>query len=171
MREVMQELAGWWQSGATVGVSTVVQIHGSSPREPGASLVVGPQGEVVGSVSGGCVEAAVYELSKEAATTGVPALVRYGVSGGDPYAPGLTCGGAMDVFASQVSTKTFPGLDAVMRDVHAGRPVAVATIVEHPDMAVVGRRLVVRSSSRICPRPTSRPPALGPRTREGSLIL
>ncbi|HEU4909014.1 MAG TPA: XdhC/CoxI family protein [Propionibacteriaceae bacterium] len=153
MREVMQDLAGWWQAGATVGMSTVVQIHGSSPREPGASLVVGPLGEVVGSVSGGCVEAAVYELSKEAAATGIPALVRYGVSGGDPYAPGLICGGALDVFASQVSTKTFPGLDTVMRDVHAGRPVAVATIVEHPDAAVVGRRLVVRRRQPDMPSP------------------
>jgi len=125
-------------------MATVVQIIGSSPREPGASMVVGPNGEVVGSVSGGCVEAAVYELSREAAATGTPAVARYGISANDPYAPGLTCGGTLEVFASQVSAKTFPGLDAVVRDIHAGRPVAVATVVDHPDAAVVGRRLVVR---------------------------
>jgi xanthine dehydrogenase accessory factor len=140
----MRELACWWQAGATVGMGTVVGIAGSSPREPGASMVVGPSGEVVGSVSGGCVEAAVYELSKEAATSGTPTLARYGVSAGDPYAPGLTCGGTLEVFASQVSAKTFPGLDDVARDVHAGQPVAVATVIEHPDAAAVGRRLVVR---------------------------
>jgi xanthine dehydrogenase accessory factor len=144
VREVMRELASWWEAGATVGMGTVVAILGSSPREPGASMVVGPNGEVVGSVSGGCVEAAVYELSRKAATTGSPALVRYGISGGDPYAPGLTCGGKLDVFASPVSSTTFPGLDGLAQDVDAGRPVAVATIVEHPDTAVVGRRLVVR---------------------------
>ena len=144
MREVIRELAGWWEAGATVGMGTVVAIRGSSPREPGASMVVGPTGEVVGSVSGGCVEAAVYELSREAAATGKPALVRYGSSGGDPHAPGLTCGGRLDVFASPVSADTFPGLDGVARDVYAGRPVAVATIVEHPDAATVGHRLVVR---------------------------
>jgi xanthine dehydrogenase accessory factor len=143
MREVMRDLARWWEAGATVGLGTVVEVLGSSPREPGASMVVGPNGEVVGSVSGGCVEAAVYELSRDAAATGTPALVRYGTSGGDPFAPALTCGGSLDVFVSQVSTKTFPGLDAVVRDVDAGRPVAVATIVDHPDAAVVGRRLVV----------------------------
>ena len=55
-------------------------------------MVVGPNGEVVGSVSGGCVEAAVYELTREAAATGTPALERYGISGGDPYAPALICG-------------------------------------------------------------------------------
>ena len=107
-------------------------------------MVVGPKGEVVGSVSGGCVEAAVYELSREAAATGTPALVRYGISRDDPYAPALTCGETLDVFASPVSAKTFPGLDSVARDVEAGRPVAVATIVEHSDASVVGRRLVVR---------------------------
>jgi xanthine dehydrogenase accessory factor len=107
-------------------------------------MVVGPNGEAVGSVSGGCVETAVYELSREAAATGKPALVRYGISDGDPYAPALTCGGTVDVFASAVSARTFPGLDAVVRDVDAGRPVAVATIVEHPETTVVGQRLVVR---------------------------
>jgi len=144
VRDVMPQLARWWEAGATVGLGTVVEIIGSSPREPGASMVVGPHGEVVGSVSGGCVEAAVYELSREAAATGTPALVRYGISGDDPYAPGLTCGGSLEVFASQVSAETFPGLDTVVRDVRAGRPVAVATMVEHPDASVVGRRLVVR---------------------------
>jgi xanthine dehydrogenase accessory factor len=144
VREVMRELACWWQAGATVGMGTVVGIAGSSPREPGASMVVGPNGEVVGSVSGGCVEAAVYELSKEAAASGMPALARYGISAGDPYAPGLTCGGTLEVFASQVSAKTFPGLDAVARDVHADQAVAVATIIEHPNNALVGRRLIIR---------------------------
>jgi xanthine dehydrogenase accessory factor len=154
MREVMRELAGWWAAGATVGIGTVVAIRGSSPREPGASMVVGPNGEVVGSVSGGCVEAAVYELTREAAATGTPALERYGISGVDPYGPALTCGGSLDVFASQVSAETFPGLDAVARDVYAGRPVAVATIVEHSDTAVVGRRLVVRPQRPGIPVPS-----------------
>ena len=140
----MRDLACWWQAGATVGMGTVVAILGSSPREPGASMVVGPNGEVVGSVSGGCVEAAVYELSREAAATGRPVLVRYGIAGADPYVPALTCGGSLDVFASPVSAETFPGLDAVARDVDTGRPVAVATVVEHPDADVVGRRLVIR---------------------------
>jgi XdhC and CoxI family len=54
MREVMPELTRWWEAGATVGMGTVVAIRGASPHEPGASMVVGPSGEVVGSVSGGC---------------------------------------------------------------------------------------------------------------------
>jgi xanthine dehydrogenase accessory factor len=170
VREVMRELAGWWEAGATVGMGTVVEIHGSSPREPGASMVVGPNGEVVGSVSGGCVEAAVYELSREAAATGTPALVRYGTSAGDPYAPGLTCGGSLEVFASQVSAETFPGLDAVMGEVHAGRSVAVATIVEHPDATAVGRRLVVRPEQPGMPVPPELAPADSSASQAGSIV-
>jgi xanthine dehydrogenase accessory factor len=144
VREVMRELACWWEAGAPVGMGTVVAIQGSSPREPGASMVVGPDGEVIGSVSGGCVEAAVYELSKAAAVSGTPSLVRYGISNGDPYAPALTCGGSLEIFVSRVNAETFPRLDEVAREVDAGRPVAVATILEHPNAALVGRRIIVR---------------------------
>jgi xanthine dehydrogenase accessory factor len=165
----MRELASWWEAGATVGMGTVVAILGSSPREPGASMVVGPNGEVVGSVSGGCVEAAVYELSRKAAATGTPALVRYGITGGDPYAPGLTCGGKLDVFASPVSAATFPGLDGVAQDVDAGRPVAVATIVEHPDTAVIGRRLVVRPHQPMMVQP-ERSPAGSSASQPGRIV-
>jgi xanthine dehydrogenase accessory factor len=169
LREVIRELASWWEAGATVGMGTVVAILGSSPREPGASMVVGPNGEVVGSVSGGCVEAAVYELSRRAAATGSPALVRYGISGGDPYAPGLTCGGKLDVFASPVSAATFPGLDGVAQDVDAGRPVAIATIVEHPDTAVIGRRLVVRPHQPMMVQP-ERSPAGSSASQPGRIV-
>lgn len=166
----MPELACWWESGATVGMGTVINFRGSSPREPGASMVVGPKGEVAGSVSGGCVEAAVYELSREAAASGTPALVRYGIAKGDPYAPGLTCGGSLEIFASQVNTETFPGLDTVARDVHAGRPVAVATIVEHPDAAAVGRRLAVRPQPAEMAVPTQLAPAGSGLSQSGRIV-
>jgi xanthine dehydrogenase accessory factor len=60
VREVMNELMQWWSAGETVGVGTVVGTWRSAPRQPGASMLVGPGGEAVGSVSGGCVEGAVY---------------------------------------------------------------------------------------------------------------
>jgi xanthine dehydrogenase accessory factor len=170
VREVIRELACWWEAGATVGMGTVVAIRGSSQREPGASMVVGPNGEVVGSVSGGCVESAVYELSREAAANGTHTLVQYGISGGDPYGPGLTCGGSLEIFASQVNTETFPGLDAVARDVQADRPVAVATIVEHPDVAVVGRRLAVRPQPADMPVPPELASAGSSASRTGRIV-
>ncbi len=144
MREVMDELIQWWRAGATTGVSTVVATWRSAPRPAGASMLVGPGGEAVGSVSGGCVEGAVYELASSVVADGVPVLQRYGVSDDDAYSVGLTCGGILDVFVEPVSRESFPELGEVADDVEAGRPVAVATVIEHPDPAWLGRRLVVR---------------------------
>ncbi|WP_411286105.1 XdhC family protein [Lapillicoccus sp.] len=144
MREVLSELLHWWGQGETVGVGTVVATWRSAPRQPGASMLVGPGGEAVGSVSGGCVEGAVYELSQSVVESGAPVLQRYGVSDEDAYAVGLTCGGILDVYVEKVSQATFPELGDVAADIAAGRPVSVATIVEHPDPARVGLRLIVR---------------------------
>jgi xanthine dehydrogenase accessory factor len=144
VREVMDDLLGWWESGQTVGVGTVVATFQSAPRPPGASMLVGPGGEAVGSVSGGCVEGAVYELGQSVVASGEPVLQRYGVSDDDAFAVGLTCGGILDVYVEKVDQETFPELGEVAADVRAGRPVALATVIEHPDPAWVGRRIVVR---------------------------
>jgi xanthine dehydrogenase accessory factor len=144
MRDVLDELMTWWRAGETVGVGTVVATFRSAPRPSGASMLVGPGGEAVGSVSGGCVEGAVYELSQEVVADGTPVLQRFGVSDDDAFAVGLTCGGILDIFVEPVSQGTFPELGAVADDIAAGRPVAVATVIEHPDPAWLGRRLVVR---------------------------
>jgi xanthine dehydrogenase accessory factor len=146
VREVLPELMAWWEAGDTVAVGTVVATFRSAPRPPGASMLVGPDGTAVGSVSGGCVEGAVYELGESVAASGEPVLQRYGVSDDDAFAVGLTCGGILDVFVERVSRESFPELGDVAADVEAGRPVAVATVVEHPDPTRVGRRMVVRES-------------------------
>ena len=144
MRDVLNELMAWWHAGDAVGVGTVVATFRSAPRPAGASMLVGPGGEAVGSVSGGCVEGAVYELGQEVMASGAPVLQRYGVSDDDAFAVGLTCGGILDVFVETVSQETFPELGSVAADVEAGRPVAVATVIDHQYPAFVGRRLVVR---------------------------
>ena len=144
MREVLPELLQWWQEGKTVGVGTVVATFRSAPRPPGASMLVGPSGEAVGSVSGGCVEGAVYDLAQSVVAEGTPVLQRYGVSDDDAFAVGLTCGGILDVFVEKVDQETVPELGAIAADIEAKRPVAVATIIEHPDPARVGKRVVVR---------------------------
>ncbi|MGL5927308.1 MAG: XdhC family protein, partial [Dermatophilaceae bacterium] len=144
MRDVLAELLGWWRDGHTTAVGTVVATFRSAPRPPGAAMLVGPGGEAVGSVSGGCVEGAVYELGGEVVSSGRPVLQRYGVSDDDAFAVGLTCGGILDVFVEPISPATFPELGSVADDVAAGRPVAVATVIGHPDAERVGRRLVIR---------------------------
>ncbi|MGH3386374.1 MAG: XdhC family protein [Nocardioidaceae bacterium] len=144
MRDVMTELAGWWRAGQTVAVGTVVATFESAPRPPGAAMLVGPGGEAVGSVSGGCVEGAVYELGQQVTESGIPVLQRYGVSDDDAFAVGLTCGGILDVFVERVDPVSFPEFGGVLDDVAEERPVAVATVIEHPDETWLGRRLVVR---------------------------
>lgn len=144
MREVLPQLLAWWEAGETVGMGTVVATFQSAPRPPGASMLVGPDGSAVGSVSGGCVEGAVYDLAQEVAVSGTPVLQRYGVSDDDAFAVGLTCGGILDVYVEKVDRQTFPELAEIAADLDAGRPVAVATVVEHLDPSYVGRRMVIR---------------------------
>jgi xanthine dehydrogenase accessory factor len=115
-------------------------------------MLVGPDGEAVGSVSGGCVEGAVYQLGEEVLETGVPVLQRYGVSDESAFAAGLTCGGILDIFVERVDQTSYPELGEVVGDVAAGQPVAVATVVAHPDADRVGRRLVVRPLDAEQPR-------------------
>ena len=144
MRDVLSDLLAWWRSGETVGMGTVVGTWRSAPRQPGAAMLVGPDDSAVGSVSGGCVESAVYALAQEVINDGHPVLQRYGVSDNDAFAVGLTCGGILDVFVEKVSQHTFPELADIATDIEAGRPVAVATVVEHPDPARLGMRMIIR---------------------------
>jgi xanthine dehydrogenase accessory factor len=143
MREVLDELMEWYDTGATIGMGTVVATFQSAPRPAGASMLVGPDGEAVGSVSGGCVEGAVYELAGEVVASGAAQLQRYGISDDDAFAVGLTCGGILDVYVEKVDRTSFPELADIADDVRAGRPVAVATVVEHPDPSWIGRRMVI----------------------------
>ncbi|WP_211697591.1 XdhC family protein [Mycobacterium spongiae] len=144
MREVLAQLMSIWSAGETAGLGTVVRTFSSAPRAPGAAMVVAPDGSVSGSVSGGCVEGAVYELATDVASSGTPMLQRYGVSEDTAFAVGLTCGGVIDIFVEAVSRETFPELGEVVDDIGAHRPVAIATVIAHPEPGWVGRRLIVR---------------------------
>jgi xanthine dehydrogenase accessory factor len=143
VRDVLDDVMSIWQAGGTAGVATVVRTIRSAPRPSGAAMVVAPDGAVAGSVSGGCVEAAVYELATEVVRTGRPVLHRYGISSDDAFAVGLTCGGEIDIFVEPVSKDTFPQLKSVADDIAAHHPTAVATVIEHPDPEWLGRRLVI----------------------------
>lgn len=144
MQDVLDDLAQRWQDGRPVGLATLVATWHSAPRQPGAAMLVDDEGLAVGSVSGGCVEGAVYELGREVIADGRPVLTRYGVSDGDALEVGLTCGGTLELFVQRVDRQSFPELGEVTEDMRAGRPVAIATVVDHPDDTLVGRRLVVR---------------------------
>lgn len=142
MRDVLDQLEDWWRKGETAALATVVDTFRSAPRRPGASMLVGPAGEAVGSVSGGCVEGAVYELGEQVLREGRPVLQRYGVSDDDAFAVGLTCGGILDIFVEKVDPETYAQLGQVAGAVRDESPVAVATVVAGPSERL-GKRLVV----------------------------
>src|SRR5699024_2297580 len=144
MHDVLDELYRRVTAGETVGVGTVVATFSSAPRAPGAAMLVAPDGSVTGSVSGGCVEGAVYELAGQVVEDGTPVLQRFGVSDDDACAVGLTCGGIIDVYVEYVNAETMPELGDVVRSVHEGRPVAIATVVQHDeDPALLGKRMLI----------------------------
>ncbi|MGH3490611.1 MAG: XdhC family protein [Actinopolymorphaceae bacterium] len=128
MREVLDDLVGWWEAGATVGMGTVVATWRSAPRPVGAVMLVGPDGTAVGSVSGGCVEGAVYEAAQRVVDTGRPGLERYGVSDDAAFAIGLTCGGILDVFIERIDRESFPELGDLASSIRADEPVATVTV-------------------------------------------
>jgi xanthine dehydrogenase accessory factor len=142
MRDVVGQLEGWWNKGETAALATVVGTYSSAPRQPGASMLVGPGGEAVGSVSGGCVEGAVYELGQQVLADGRPVLQRYGVSDDDAFAVGLTCGGIIDIFVEKIDQDSYGHLGAVAEAIRSELPVAVATVVSGPAERL-GKRLVV----------------------------
>jgi xanthine dehydrogenase accessory factor len=144
VRDILDPISKWWDAGETFGLATVVRTFSSAPREPGAAMAVSADGEVVGSVSGGCVEGAVYELAGEVRASGQAVLQTYGISDDDAFAVGLTCGGIIDMFVEPVSQKTFPELGEVAAAVRADEPVAVATVIDGP--GVVGARRVIWAS-------------------------
>ncbi|MFD8080112.1 XdhC family protein [Kitasatospora sp. NPDC059722] len=142
MQDIADQLQAWHASGRSFAVATVVGVSGSAPRDPGAALAVDADGEAIGSVSGGCVEGAVYELCQSAIASGEPVLERFGYSDEDAFAVGLTCGGILDVFVQPVVPGTDPGLDAGIAHIAAGTPVALARIIAGPG-GLVGATLAV----------------------------
>jgi len=144
MRDNLSAIMASWHTGESAGLATVVNTFDSAPLPVGSTMLVTADGQAIGSVSGGCVEGAVYELATQVALDGHPLLVRYGVSDDDAFAVGLSCGGTIDIFVEPVSPTAYPNMDSVQADIRAGRPVGVATVIEHPDPARVGRHLVVR---------------------------
>jgi xanthine dehydrogenase accessory factor len=98
MRDLLDDLERWRSAGERVAIARVVDLDGSGPRGPGAAMAVNAQGEVVGSVSGGCVEGAVVTEALEVLRTGERKVVSFGYSDDEAFAVGLTCGGTIHLF-------------------------------------------------------------------------
>ncbi|MFE6776225.1 XdhC family protein [Streptomyces sp. NPDC057702] len=136
MLDIADELARWYARGRDFAVATVVSVSGSAPREPGAALAVAADGEAIGSVSGGCVEGAVYELCQRALDSGRGAVERFGYSEQDAFAVGLSCGGAIDVLVTPVRAGALDSAPPAA----AGQPPAARAVPGAPkDPAPAGR--------------------------------
>ena len=99
MKEVLDDIDRWRLRGKRIAVARVVEIEGSGPRDPGATMAVNEDGEVAGSVSGGCVEGAVVEEALAILNgDGTPKLCTFGYSDDEAFAVGLTCGGTIHLF-------------------------------------------------------------------------
>lgn len=130
MRDVLESLQRWYTNGVPVGLATVIGVRRSAPRQPGAAMAVTPKGEVAGSVSGGCVEGAVFSEAQEVLASGAPRRLTYGVSDDEAFAVGLTCGGEIDLFVERLDRTRMPGFERLAAAILAEEPVAVATVVE-----------------------------------------
>ncbi|MDH6566930.1 xanthine dehydrogenase accessory factor [Streptomyces sp. SAI-117] len=148
MLDIADELHRWVEQGRDFAVATVVAVGGSAPRRPGAALAVDADGTAIGSVSGGCVEGAVYELCQQALKGGESVLERFGYSEEDAFAVGLTCGGVIDILVTPVRSgdRDRPVVAAALEAAARGRATALARIVSGPD-ELLGRTLVVRPDS------------------------
>ncbi|CAM5342917.1 XdhC/CoxI family protein OS=Streptomyces rochei OX=1928 GN=G3I25_10305 PE=4 SV=1 [Streptomyces rochei] len=146
MLDIAAELHGWLEEGREFAVATVVSVGGSAPRGPGAALAVDSEGTAIGSVSGGCVEGAVYELCAAALSSGETVRERFGYSDEDAFAVGLTCGGVIDVLITPVGAGSSERevFRAALSTAARGGTAALARVVEGP-AELLGRALLVRS--------------------------
>ena len=148
MSDVTADVLDAWRAGAVVAVATVVRASGRTPCPPGTTMALLPDGSVSGSVSGGCVEADVLACLRDVLDGAGPSVRRYGLAE-DVLAVGLPCGGTIDVLVDAVCRDRAPHLHAVADDRAADRPVAVATVVAHPDAARLGTSIVVRAGEAL----------------------
>lgn len=144
MLDIADELNRWAGQGRDFAVATVVSVGGSAPRPPGAALAVDSEGTVIGSVSGGCVEAAVYELCVQVLQDGGSVLERFGYSDEDAFAVGLTCGGVIEILVTPVRADApdRPVFAAALAAAARGGTAALARVARGPDELRGGALLV-----------------------------
>ena len=138
MKELLEEITRWRGAGKGVALARVVGTDGSGPRDPGAAMAVNEDGEVIGSVSGGCVEGAVLTEGLSVLRRNEPRLVSYGIADDDAFAVGLTCGGTIHIFIDDFNDEIDT---AITEALQTGEPAALATIIEGPG---AGSKLLVR---------------------------
>jgi xanthine dehydrogenase accessory factor len=134
----------WLQEGRRVVAATLVETLGSAPLEPGAEMLVDDTGRIEGSVTGGCVEGALVEEAQGVLAGAPPRVATYGISDDQAVGVGLMCGGTVRVFVAEL--RAAEALEAVREDADAGRPVALATLLDGP---AAGAMMAVRPEGAV----------------------
>ncbi len=137
-RDVAKDVERWKGEGEDVALATVVRTWGSGPRGPGAKMALTNDARIAGSVSGGCVEAAVVEEGRDVLETGTPKLLRFGIADETAWSVGLTCGGSIEIFVEKLDDSFFR---ASLEALETRRALARATVIRGAD---VGRTVLVR---------------------------
>jgi xanthine dehydrogenase accessory factor len=137
VKDILDTLERWTAEGQRVATATVVKTERSAPREPGAMLAVSERGEVAGSVTGGCVEPAVYEEAREVLAGGTPRLRTYGIADDEAFEVGLPCGGTVHIFVDSLDATLLSPLGEALRE---ERPIALEVAISGPRIGT--KRLV-----------------------------
>ena len=145
MRDILSDLDHWRAENKSIALATVIQTWGSSPRRAGAKMAITPEGGITGSVSGGCVEGAVFEEGVEALKKNQPKLLHFGVADETAWEVGLACGGSIDIFVKPLDSEYFKSLRSVLVE---EQPAVSVTVVKGPD-EILGREILVRDDDSV----------------------
>lgn len=142
MRDILPDLDHWHAENKSIALATVIQTWGSSPRRAGAKMAITPEGGITGSVSGGCVEGAVFEEGVEALKKKQPKLLHFGVADETAWEVGLACGGSIDIFVKPLDTQLFTSLRSTVLEEKTG---VLITVVKGP-ADLLGRELLMHEN-------------------------
>ncbi len=145
MQEIIADVERWIRSGEAVALATVIQTWGSAPRGVGAKMALTPSGKICGSVSGGCVEGAVFEAGVQAIQEHRAKLLHFGVADEMAFSVGLACGGNIDIFVRPLDATLF---EAAAAQVRAALPAAIVTVIGGPP-DLLGREALVAYPDRM----------------------
>jgi len=146
MRDILPDLDNWHaDNNESIALATVIQTWGSSPRRAGAKMAITPDGRITGSVSGGCVEGAVFETGVEVLKSSTPQLLHFGVADETAWEVGLACGGSIDIFVKPLDTNFFQALRSILID---ESPAVIVTVVRGPN-EIFGREMVLREDGDV----------------------
>jgi len=146
MRDILSDLDKWIADGDNpIALATVIQTWGSSPRRAGAKMAITPAGKISGSVSGGCVEGAVFETGVDVLNSNHPQLLHFGVADETAWEVGLACGGSIDIFVQPLDSEFFKSLRSVLLEEQPGVSV---TVVRGPN-ELMGHEILLREDGGV----------------------